>query len=137
MFSCKRWTSTNFVRSELTVETLAFSKHGEIILRSMSQTKEKCDFLVLSRSDLWMVWRCHGITRVFYYLFRTKGKKGNLNENDFRHRCGNFFQKGILKVIWSQLCSKFLLNNYEAHWHQHYEKYPIVEYFTAMDQHTC
>ena len=26
----------------------------------MCQTKEKCDFLVLSRSDFWMVWRCHG-----------------------------------------------------------------------------
>ena len=30
----------------------------------MSQTKEKCDSLVLSRSDLWIVWRCHGIPRV-------------------------------------------------------------------------
>ena len=31
MFSCKRWTSTTFARSELTVETLASSNHGEII----------------------------------------------------------------------------------------------------------
>ena len=35
----------------------------------MSQTKEKCDSLVLSRSDLWMVWRCHGIPRVCCYYF--------------------------------------------------------------------
>ena len=35
----------------------------------MSQTKEKCDSLVLSRSDLWIVWRCHGIPRFCcYYL---------------------------------------------------------------------
>ena len=33
----------------------------------MSQTKEKCGSLVLSRSDLWIVWRCHGILRVYCY----------------------------------------------------------------------
>ena len=35
----------------------------------MSQTKEKCDSLVLSRSDLWIVWRCHGIPRACCYYF--------------------------------------------------------------------
>ena len=35
----------------------------------MSQTKEKCDSLVLSRSDLWRAWRCHGIPRVCCYYF--------------------------------------------------------------------
>ena len=35
----------------------------------MSQTKEKCDSLVLSRSDLWIVWGCHGIPRVCCYYF--------------------------------------------------------------------
>ena len=35
----------------------------------MSQTKEKCDSLVFSRSDLWIVWRCHGIPRVYCYYF--------------------------------------------------------------------
>ena len=34
----------------------------------MSHTKEKCDSLVLSRSDLWIVWRCHGIPRVCCYF---------------------------------------------------------------------
>ena len=34
----------------------------------MSQTKEKHDSLVLSRSDLWMVWRWHGILCVYYYF---------------------------------------------------------------------
>ena len=33
----------------------------------MSQTKEKCDSLDLSRSELWIVWRCHGIPRVCYF----------------------------------------------------------------------
>ena len=31
--------------------------------------QEKCDSLVLSRSDLWIVWRCHGISRVYCYYF--------------------------------------------------------------------
>ena len=68
------------------------------------------------------------------FLFRTNGKKGRLDENDFRHCHGIFFESGILKVTWSQLCSKFLPNNYEAHWKQHFERYPTVEYFPDMDQ---
>ena len=57
--------------------------------------KEKFDSLVLSRSDLWMGWRCHGIPRVYcyYFLFRTNGKKGHLDDNGFRHCYGNFFRK--------------------------------------------
>ena len=35
----------------------------------MSQTKKKCDPFVFSRSDLWIVWRCHGIPRVYCYYF--------------------------------------------------------------------
>ena len=31
--------------------------------------QEKCDSLVLSRSDLWIVWRCQGISRVYCYYF--------------------------------------------------------------------
>ena len=68
------------------------------------------------------------------FLFRTNGKKGCLDENDFRHCHGIFFKSGILKVTWSQLFSKFLYNRYEAHWKQHFERYPAVEYFPDMDQ---
>ena len=64
------------------------------------------------------------------FLFRTNGKKGHLYENDFRHCYGIFFfESDILKVTWSQLCSKFLLNNYKAHWKQHFERYPKVEIY--------
>ena len=35
----------------------------------MSQTKDKCDSLVLSRSGLWIAWRCRGIPRVCCYYF--------------------------------------------------------------------
>ena len=35
----------------------------------MSRTKEKCDSLAFSRSDLWMVWKWHRIPRVHRYYF--------------------------------------------------------------------
>ena len=41
----------------------------------MSQTKEKCGSLVLSRSDLWIVWRCHGIPRVCYFCLEPTLRK--------------------------------------------------------------
>ena len=101
----------------------------------MSQTKEKCDSLVLSRSDLWIVWRCHGIPRVCCYYFclePTVRKDAWMRTTSVTVMA--FFSSGILKVTWSQLCSKFLPNNYEAHWKQHFERYPTVEYFPDMDQ---
>ena len=72
MFSCKSWTSTKFVRSELTVELWLHLTWGEMILKSISQTKQKSDSLVLSRSYLWMVWRWHGIPHVYCYYFCLK-----------------------------------------------------------------
>ena len=68
------------------------------------------------------------------FLFRTNGKKGRLGENDFCHCHCIFFESDILKVTWSQLCSKFLPNNYEAHWKQHFERYPTIEYFPNMNE---
>ena len=51
------------------------------------------------------------------------------------HHYGSFFKSAILKVPL-QLCSKFLLNNYEAHWQKkkYFERHPIIECFTDMDQ---
>ena len=61
-----------------------------------------------------MIWRCHGIPCFhFYFLFRNKGRRQQLDGNDFRHCYGNF------ESTWSQLCSKFFLSNYEAPWQRH------------------
>ena len=61
------------------------------------------------------------------FLFRTNHKKGHFDKNDFCYCYGNFFSKvAFWKVTWSQLCSKFLLNKYEALWQQHFERYPTV-----------
>ena len=101
----------------------------------MSQTKVKCDSLVLSRSGLWIVWRCHDIPRDHCYYFclePTARKDAWMRTTSVTVMA--FFSSGILKVTWSQLCSKFLPNNYEAHWKQHFERYPTVEYFPDMDQ---
>ena len=42
-----------------------------------------------------MVRRYHGIpcVRFYFLLFTTNGKKGHLDENDFRYCYGNFFLK--------------------------------------------
>ena len=42
------------------------------------------------------------VFRVFIFifiLFRARGKKEHLDENDFRHIDGNYFKSAILKVI--------------------------------------
>ena len=58
------------------------------------------------------------------FSFRNNGNKEHLDWNDFRHCYGVFFfEKGILKVTSSQLCSKHLLNNDEVNW-----RYPKVIY---------
>ena len=103
----------------------------------MCQTKEKCDSLVLSRSDLWMVWRCHGIPRVYCYYFYLEPtvRKDTWMRTASVTVMVTFFESGILKVTWSQLCSKSLLNKYEAHWQQHFERYPTVLCFTDMAKH--
>ena len=54
-------------------KTLTLFEHEDIILNSMTQTREKWDSLVLSRADFCMVGGCHGIPRFrflfFYFLF--------------------------------------------------------------------
>ena len=87
---------------QVTLEkTLTLPKHGDIILNSMTQTREN-GILLGHPSLLWQ-----------------------------------FFESAILKVTWSQLCSKFLLKNNEAHLQQHFEIHPTFDNFTDIDQHTC
>ena len=61
-------TSTKFVRSELEVETLASPRYGKIILKFMSQTKEKHDCLVLSRSLTFEWYEDDMVFRVFIVI---------------------------------------------------------------------
>ena len=56
---------------------------------------------------------------IFYFLFRSNGKKKHLDENNFRHSYDNYFKSAVLKVSQFQLHSTFFLSNYEAHWQRH------------------
>ena len=38
------------------------------------------------------------VFRIFIFIFRTNGKKEHLDEKDFRHGYGNYFESAILKV---------------------------------------
>ena len=126
----------NVYRSALVPRTLPwFEKflvvrlHEEITLKPMSQTKEKCDSLALSRFYFWMVWRCHGTPHVHRYYFclePTVRKDTCIRMNSITVMV-ILFKSSILKVTWSQLCSKVLLKNYRPHWKQHFERYPTVE----------
>ena len=51
---CKLWTSTKFVRLELSEKTLPLPKYEDIMLNSMTQTWEKWNDQVLSKPDFWM-----------------------------------------------------------------------------------
>ena len=88
MFSCKGWNSTNFDRLELTSKTFGSIQTWENNTKVHVPKQKKCDSLVLSRSGFWMIWRYHGIPcahfYLFIFLFRTNGKKGHLDEYDFR-----------------------------------------------------
>ena len=79
-------------------KTLPLPRHKDIILNSMTQTKEKWDSL--SRADICMVGRCHGIPcfHFFISLFRSHGKREHMDENDFRHGDGNYFKSALVKV---------------------------------------
>ena len=132
MFSCKPWTSTKFLRSELTAETLASLKHGQIIKFHLP----KRNVTPLFWADLTLDWYEDVMVCLLLLLFRTNDKKGHLDENDFRPCYGNLSRKWHCQ-LGSQLGSKSFLNKYEAHCQQHFERYPTVLYFTNMDQHAC
>ena len=103
--------------------------HEEITLKSKSKTKEKCDSLILSRFYLWIVWRCYGIPRVhrYYFCLEPTVRKDTWMRTTSVTVMIILFESSFLKVTWSQLCSKFVLKNYEPHWKQHFERYPTVE----------
>ena len=96
------------------------SKHGEIILNTMSQKIEKWDSLVLGRGDFWIIWRCHGIP-CFHFIFclETTVKENNWMGTTSVAVVVTFLRSCHSESTWSQPCSKFFLNNYEAPWQRH------------------
>ena len=72
-------------------------KLEDIILNSITQAKE-WPWPWVDLYEGAMVFRIF----IFIFLFRTNGKKEHLDENDFRHGYGNYFESAILKVTWYQ-----------------------------------
>ena len=120
----------NSIKPPLPCRFLVARLHWEITLKkSVSQTKRKCDSLVLSRSYLSMEWRFHVIPRVHcchFCLEPTVRRDAWLRTTSVTVMV-ILFERNILKVTWSQLCSKFLLKIYKEHWQQHFERYPTVK----------
>ena len=84
--------------------------HWEITLKKfVSQTKGKCDSLVLSRSYLSMEWRFHVIPRVHccHFCLEPTVKREAWLRTTFVTVMVILFERNILKVTWSQLCSNF------------------------------
>ena len=63
-----------------------------------------------------MSW--HPVFSFLFVLFRNNVIRDQLDENDFVIIMF-FFQKDHFESTWSQLCSKFFINNYKATWQQH------------------
>ena len=81
-----------------------------------------------------MLW--YSVFSFLIFLSQTNDKKGHLDENNFT----------IVMVIFLKCHSesyliiailKFVLNIYEPHWQEHFERHLKVEDFINMDQDTC
>ena len=80
-------------------KTLTMPKQEDIILNSMTQTKKNgTPWPWIDFYEGATVFRIS----IFIFLFRTNGKKEHLDENDFRHGYGNYFDSATLKVTWYQ-----------------------------------
>ena len=129
MFSCKSWTSTKFVRSELTVELWLHPNMGgndtKVHFSNKTEIWLTCFELILSLNGMKMTW--YSACLLLLFLFKTNVKKRHLGKNNSRHCYGNFFfESGILKVAWSQLYSKPLLINHKAPWQEHFARHPNI-----------
>ena len=52
-------------------------------------------------------------------MFRNNIIREQLGQNNFRRCYGFSFRKYHSEITWSQRCSKFSINNYEAPWQRH------------------
>ena len=84
------------------------------MLHSMSQTREKWDPSFLSRGDFWVIWKCHGISCFnFVFCLETTVRVQTIAV------MVNFFSKVSFQKYSIQLCSNFVLSNYDAPWQRH------------------
>ena len=102
----------------------------------MSQTDKKSDSLILSRSELGIVWRCHGIPRVCCYYFclePTVRKDAWMRTTSVTVMA--FFSK---VAFWKLLDHSYVQSSFPINT-RHIEnsilkEYPTVKYFPDIDQ---
>ena len=120
--------ANKFYQVSVDMRNVGFIQTWEIILKQVHVPNKRemwlpCFEFIWPLNSMKMPW--YSAWSLLLFLFRTNGKKGGLDENTTSVTVMiMFFESGILKVTWSQLCSKFLPNNYKAHWKQHFEKTP-------------
>ena len=102
----------------------------------MSQTNEKCDSLVLTRSELWIVWRYHGIPRVccYYFCLEPAVRKDAWMRTTSVTVTAFFSKVAFRKLLdHSSVQSSFPINTRHIE-NSILKEYPTVEYFPDMDQ---
>ena len=132
MFSCTHWVSTKFrVNSRTFGFTQTWENNITKVLLKLLHVPNKREtwlpcFEIHSKihSNVTFEWyEDDMVFRVFVVIiFRTNGKKDNWMRKTSVTVMVIFFEGDIMKVTWSQLCSKYLLSNYEAHWQLHLER---------------
>ena len=132
MFSCTQWVSTKFrVNSRTFGFTQTWENNITKVLLKLLHVPNKREtwlpcFEIHSKihSNVTFEWyEDDMVFRVFVVIiFRTNGKKDNWMRKTSVTVMVIFFEGDIMKVTWSQLCSKYLLSNYEAHWQLHLER---------------
>ena len=96
-------------------KTLTLPKHGGIILNSTSQTREKWNFLVFNRVDLFRVF-------TFTFCLEKTVRENNwmgTTSVDVMFSLLIFFENAIPNITRSQLCLQFFLKKHETPWQRH------------------
>ena len=115
-------------------KTLTLLKQKDIILNSMTQTREKWDSLVFSRGDFWMIWRYHGILYIhFYFLFRNNVWREQLDKNNFCYCYSIFFLKMLFRKYLITAMFGVLSQQLRGTLTTAFERHLTIEDFTDMD----
>ena len=85
-----------------------------------------------------MIWNCPDISFLFFFVFRAGGKKEHLDENNFCHYYGIFFESVALKVSYlTTAMFHFFSRKLRDTLATAFERHFTAEDFTEMDQHRC
>ena len=113
-------SQVRLIRKKLTLQ-----KHGDIIINSMTQEESGTRIFWIDLTFEW--YEDAMISRVIIFIFCLEPALGK-----------DTWVRATFATVMVNLChsESYFLNNWEANWEQHFERYPRVEDFTFMDQDT-